>query len=64
MMPKYRVAIARNETTVYYIDVDAENESDAEKIAFEEYYIEGDYVSKEVVWAEEDVHEIKEIQGT
>jgi hypothetical protein len=64
MMPKYRVAIARTETTVYYIDVDAENESDAEKIAFEEYYIEGDYVSKEVVWAEEDVHEIKEIQGT
>jgi hypothetical protein len=64
MMPKYRVAIARTETTVYYIDVEAEHEGLAEEIAFEEYYIEGDYVSKEVVWAEEDVHEIKEIQGT
>ena len=63
-MPKYRVAIARTETTVYYIDVEAEHEGLAEEIAFEEYYIEGDYVSKEVVWAEEDVHEIKEIQGT
>jgi hypothetical protein len=60
-MPKYRVAIARNETTVYYIDVEAEHEGIAEDIAFEEYYIEGDYVSKEVVWAEEEVHSVEEV---
>ena len=60
-MPKYRVAIARNETTVYYIDVEAEDESDAEQIAFNEYYLEGDYTSKDVVWGEEDVHSIEEL---
>ena len=60
-MKKYKVAISRTETTVYYIDVEAENESDAEKIAFEDYYVEGDYTSKNVVWGEEDVHSIEEI---
>jgi hypothetical protein len=60
-MKKYKVAISRTETTVYYIDVEAENESDAEKIAFEDYYIEGDYTSKNVVWGEEDVHSIEEV---
>jgi hypothetical protein len=60
-MKKYKVAISRTETTVYYIDVEAENESDAEKIAFEDYYVEGDYTSKNVVWGEEDVHSIEEV---
>jgi hypothetical protein len=60
-MKKYKVAISRTETTVYYIDVEAENESDAEKIAFEDYYVEGDYTSKDVVWGEEDVHSIEEV---
>jgi hypothetical protein len=60
-MKKYKVAISRTETTVYYIDVEAENESDAEKIAFEDYYIEGDYTSKDVVWGEEDIHSIEEV---
>jgi hypothetical protein len=60
-MKKYKVAISRTETTVYYIDVEAENESDAEKIAFEDYYVEGDYTSKDVVWGEEDIHSIEEV---
>jgi hypothetical protein len=60
-MKKYKVAISRTETTVYYIDVEAENESDAEKIAFEDYYVEGDYTSKDVVWGEENVHSIEEV---
>jgi hypothetical protein len=60
-MKKYKVAISRTETTMYYIDVEAENESDAEKIAFEDYYVEGDYTSKNVVWGEEDVHSIEEV---
>jgi hypothetical protein len=60
-MKKYKVAISRTETTMYCIDVEAENESDAEKIAFEDYYVEGDYTSKNVVWGEEDVHSIEEV---
>ena len=36
-MNKYRVAIARNETTVYYIEVDAEDEGVAEELACDKY---------------------------
>jgi hypothetical protein len=59
-MKKFNVAIARTETTVYYLDVEAEDEDIAEEIATDRYN-EGDYDSKNVVWAEEEVHEMKEI---
>jgi hypothetical protein len=62
-MKKFKVAIARTETTIYYFNVEAEHEGIAEEIAVDQY-TDGEYVSKEVVWGEEDIHEITEIQGT
>jgi hypothetical protein len=60
-MTKYKVGIARTETVIYYFDIEAEDKSDAEELAFKDY-IEGDYVSKEVVWGEEDAHSIEEVK--
>jgi hypothetical protein len=36
-MPKFTVSIAREETTLYYIDVEANDKSDAEDKAWEEF---------------------------
>jgi hypothetical protein len=36
-MPKFEVQIAREETTMYYIEVEAENENDAEDKAWEKF---------------------------
>lgn len=60
-MPKYRVAIARNETTVYYVDVEAEHEGIAEEIACDRYN-KGDHDDENVVYAEEEVHSIEEVE--
>jgi hypothetical protein len=60
MMPKYRVAIARNETTVYYIDVEAEHEGLAEEIACDRFN-KNDYDDEDVVYGEEEVHSIEEL---
>jgi len=60
-MPKFTVEIARNETTVYYIDVEAEDEALAEEIACDRYN-EGDYDSSKVVYGEEEVHQIRELK--
>lgn len=57
---KYRVAIARNETTVYYIDVRAHDEVDAEEIAMAAYDV-GEYDDSKVVYGEEEVHSIEVI---
>jgi hypothetical protein len=59
-MKKYRVAIARTETTVYYVDVEAEHEGVAEELACDRYS-EGDYDKEDVVWGEENVHSIEEV---
>ena len=56
-MPKYEVLIARNETTVYTIKVDAKSEKDAEKKAYKRFVID-DYEDSEVVYGEEETHEI------
>ena len=56
-MPKYEVLIARNETTVYTIKVDAKSEKDAEKKAYKRFDID-DYEDSEVVYGEEETHEI------
>lgn len=36
-MPKYNVSIAREETTLYWIEVEAEDEDDAEEKAWDEF---------------------------
>jgi hypothetical protein len=55
---KYTVYIARTETTLYTLQVDAESETEAENLAHDRYD-EGDYDKSEVVWGEEMTHEIK-----
>ena len=60
-MKKFKVSIARTETTVYYFNVEAEDEEDAKDIA-EERYDEEDYDSKDIVWAEEFTHDIDEVK--
>jgi hypothetical protein len=60
-MKKFKVSIARTETTVYYFNVEAEDEEDAKDIA-EERYEEEDYNSKDIVWAEEFTHDIDEVK--
>lgn len=59
-MKKYQVAIARNETTVYYIEVEAEDEGQAEELACDRYN-ENDYDHSKVVYGEEEVNSIEEI---
>ena len=59
-MKKYQVAIARHETTVYYIDVVASDEETAEEFAYERFN-ENDYDDSKVVYGEEEVHSIEEV---
>ena len=59
-MKNYIVRIARNETTVYEVEVTANSEYDAEKNAYKKF-AQGDYVSEKVVYGEEDTHEIEEL---
>jgi hypothetical protein len=56
-MSKYEVLIARNETTVYTVEVDANSEKDAEKKAYKRFGI-NDYDDSEVFYGEEETHEI------
>lgn len=60
-MPKYNVQIARTETTVYYIEVEAEDEGQAEELACDRYN-QNDYDQSKVVYGEEEVHSIEEIK--
>ena len=60
-MKKYQVLIARNETTVYTVEVEAESEYDAEKNAYKKFAT-GDYEDSDIVYAEEDTHEINEVE--
>ena len=59
-MTKYRVGIARTETVVYYLDVEAEDEHIAEETATARYD-EGEYDSKSTVFGEESVEFVDEV---
>lgn len=58
-MPKsvYEVRIARNETVVYTIKVDADNQKDAEEKAWNKYQ-KGYWDHEDNVYGEEEIHEI------
>ena len=58
-MKKYQVQIARTETTVYYIDVMAEDEDNAEELAYDRFE-QNDYDDEKIVFGEEFTHEVKE----
>jgi hypothetical protein len=60
-MKQFRVAIARTETVMYYFNVEAEDSGVAEELACDRYN-ENDYDSKDTIWGEDDVHEIKVIK--
>jgi hypothetical protein len=59
-MKKYEVLIARNETTIYTIEVKAKNEDEAEKKAYKKFG-QNDYENSKVVYGEEETHEVNEI---
>jgi hypothetical protein len=59
-MKKYEVLIARNETTVYTIEVMAKSEDEAEKKAYVKF-AKNDYEDEDVVYGEEETHEINEL---
>jgi hypothetical protein len=59
-MKKYEVLIARNETTVYTIEVMAKSEDEAEKKAYVKF-AKNDIEDEEVVYGEEETHEINEL---
>ncbi len=58
-MKNYIVQIARNETTIYSIEVMAASEYDAEKNAYKKFN-NGDYEREKVVYGEEETHSIDE----
>jgi hypothetical protein len=60
-MKKYEVLIARNETTVYTVEVMAKSEEDAEKKAYVKFG-KNDYEDEDVVYGEEETHEINELE--
>lgn len=60
-MSKYMVCIARNETTVYTMIVNARSEKEAEKKAVKRYE-NGDYDDEDVVYGEEEVHCVEEVE--
>lgn len=57
MTSKYEVVFSRNETTVYIVKVEANDEKDAEKKA-RELYDQGYWNREEIVYGEEQTHEI------
>jgi len=59
-MKKYEVLIARNETTIYTVEVMAKSEDEAEKKAYARFN-KNDYEDEEVVYGEEETHEINEL---
>jgi hypothetical protein len=59
-MKKYEVLIARNETTMYTIEVMAKSEDEAEKKAYVKF-AKNDIEDEEVVYGEEETHEINEL---
>jgi hypothetical protein len=60
-MKKYEVLIARNETTIYTIEVMAKSEDEAEKKAYVKF-AKSDIEDEEVVYGEEETYEINELE--
>jgi hypothetical protein len=58
-MKKYQVQYVRIEHQVYFLEVEAENEEDAEEIAEEEFTGSENY---RVVHAEEFIQDVKEMK--
>ena len=62
-MPKYEVSLAREETTVYLIEVEAENESDAEDKAWDEFNNDTSYLDHgKLVHANEYIDYVENIE--
>ena len=61
-MPKYRVCIAREETTLCWIDVNCKTESKAEDIAWKMFNEDSSILEKgELVHADEYIDHVTEI---
>ena len=60
-MKKYEVLIARNETTMYTIEVMAKSEDEAEKKAYVKF-AKNDIEDEKVVYGEEETYEINELE--
>ena len=60
-MKTYRVQYVRIEHQVYFLEVCAENEEQAEEIASDQFDGDGDY---EIVHAEEFINQVDEIEVT
>jgi len=59
-MKKFAVQYVRIEHQVYFLEVDAENENDAEDVAYEEFTGSENY---KVVHAEEFIQDVKELEA-
>jgi hypothetical protein len=60
-MKKFSVQYVRIEYQVYFLEVDAENEKDAEDVAHDEFTGSENY---KVVHAEEFIQDVKELEAT
>ena len=60
-MKKYEVLIARNETTMYTVEVMAKSEDEAEKKAYVKF-AKNDIEDEKVVYGEEETYEINELE--
>jgi hypothetical protein len=63
-MNKYRVTIARLETRIYYIDLEATSEGDARDEAWEMWNDEEDFGKGECVHSDEWVQELEVLNET
>ena len=55
--------MARNETTVYTYEVDADDEDEAEDVAYALYNQGEEAIDEDVVYGDEFVHDITEVEG-
>jgi len=61
-MSKYQVTIARNETTCYTYEVEAENEEDATDHAYNLYNQGEEAIDEDLVYGEEEIHSVAWIE--
>ena len=61
-MSKYQVTIARNETTIYVYEVEADDEDEAEEVGYALYNQGEEPVDEDVVYGEEEVHSVAWIE--
>lgn len=62
-MNKYQVRIARTEATMYTFEVKAKNYKQAEEKAMEAFGQGEEPDDEDIVWGEEEVHEVNLIEG-